>query len=157
MNANRRFWLAYGGLILVGLFLGMQTHRVVESVLRAGNMSGVAVRPGAEDDRQLLETLTRKDEALTAQAGPVRDPFQVGAVPASWSGGDPRWSGRRTPPTLRALLYDGRHPVVQLQAGSRRSGWLGVGDVYEGWTIDEITAHSVRLSRHGRSVVLATS
>lgn len=157
MNANRRFWLAYGGLVLVGLFLGLQTHRAVESVLRAGNGDLAAARPGAEEDRRLLEALTQKDEALAAQAEPLRDPFQVGVVPASWSGGDSRWSARRTPPTLRALLYDGRHPVVQLQADSRRSGWLGVGDVYEGWTIDEITAHSVRLSRRGRSVVLATS
>jgi hypothetical protein len=157
MNAGRRFWWFYGGLILVGLFLGLQTHRAVESVLRAGNTGTATVRPEAEDDRILFEALARKDEVLVAKAEPVRDPFQVGASPAAWGGGDYRWSGRRTPPVLGGLLHDGRRPVVQLQAGRNQSGWLGVGDVYEGWTIDEITAHSVRLSRHGASVVLATS
>jgi hypothetical protein len=157
MRTGRRFWVAYGGLILVGLFLGVQTHHAVDSVLRSGSASAASIRPQAENDRLLFEALTRKDGALAAQPNLVRDPFQTASFSAAAKGGDDRRTGHRTPPVLRALLHDGRHPVVQLQAGRGQSGWLGVGDVYDGWTIDEITAHSVRLSRHGASVVLASS
>jgi hypothetical protein len=157
MSSDRRFWIAYGCLVAVGVFLGLQTHRAVESVLHSGSMSSAGVRPEAESDRALFDELARKDEALAVRTDAIRDPFQTTATAAAWGASDVPKRERRLPPVLRALLYDGRRPVVQLQSGRSQSGWLGVGDVYQGWTIDEINADSVRLSRSGSSIVLASS
>jgi hypothetical protein len=157
MTADRRFWIAYGCLVGVGLFLGLRTQGAVGSILSSGSMSSPLARRAAEADRALLDQLTRKDQALAASPETVRDPFR--AVTGAWAGGG---SGRHgaeggAAPVVRALLYDNQRPVVQLQSGRTTSGWLGVGDVYRGWTVDEINQHSVRLSHYGSSIVLASS
>ncbi len=66
-------------------------------------------------------------------------------------------SEARTPPDLRALLYDNVNPSVQLSSGATTSGWLHKGDSFLGWTVVEITATSIRISRGGESIVLTSS
>lgn len=153
------FWIALGVLVVVGVVLGIRSKQAVTAVL-AAKQSGIEVRDPSLRQRLAEVDKMRDRDSLLATALPTsRDPFRKArSAPRSQTrpvrDKTPEVSGT---PSLRALLFDNVAPTVQLSVGSVMSGWLHKGDSFHGWTVEEITSSSVRVSRDGSSIVLPSS
>ncbi len=153
---GRSGWTSAGLVLVVGVILGILAGRSVHGVLsgrltwetQARGGAGSAPAPAGDPDTLL---------ASATVSG--RDPFRPPQAPRPEGLVSARQPVQRVtePPVVRALLYDNVNPTVQIGIGSATSGWLHIGDLFEGWTVVEITATSVRVSRDGESIVLPSS
>jgi hypothetical protein len=157
-NDRRGFWFGLALLALVGLFLGIRAGGAVRTVM--GGRGWAATHPvGSTSTGVRGQGSAAKDSLLSAVGSPERDPFRDAPAPRAEGGFIQKAapSEARVPPDLRALLYDNVNPSVQLSSGATTSGWLHKGDSFLGWTVVEITATSIRISRGGESIVLTSS
>ncbi len=145
-----------GVVLVVGVILAILAGRSVQGVLSvrmtgdppAGGAAGSAAAPVGDPDNSV---------ASATVSG--RDPFRPPPAPRPEGQASVRQPVQKVtePPVVRALLYDNVNPTVQIGIGGETSGWLHIGDLFEGWTVVDITATSVRVSRDGESVVLPSS
>lgn len=145
-------------LIVAGVVLGVRSVAGVRAVLSFKVATALVADPQVAKAQALSETTDSRDKLLDdAVVGP-RDPFHAPPAP------EPVIKQVKTPkpeppvhPTIRAFLYDNVNPSVQLGVGAEVSGWMRRGDSFQGWTVVEITATAVRVSRSGTSLVLPRS
>ena len=157
-GGGRSGWATLGLLLAVGLVLGFLADRAVRTVLAGhrGATESVAEPAGSA----ALRTPATEDSLLALATPGLRDPFRAPPAPrsdrtvAAPSQAPSQLTGT---PVVRALLYDNVNPTVQIGIGSVTSGWLHAGDLFQGWTVVEISSTSVRITRNGESVVLPSS
>lgn len=140
-------------LCLLAVVLGLRVDRSVRGVLSMRRVEAAPTAGSAGGDDSLLRQLAAEDSLVQSAHPYGRDPFS-----GSWrsSGGSGRGSSgsRSAAPSLGALLFDSVRPIAQVEIGCDRSGWLHVGDSFEGWTVDEIGPDGVWVSRKGGRVRL---
>ena len=151
---DRAFLPGFVAVLLVGSFLGIRAGEAVRMVL--GVQAGAERRSSASSPAKSepLVAVARRDSLIAAAGAFFRDPFHPAAEPVTLR--PPPLFAPPPPiqPTLRALLFDPAVPLAQIAVGSAISGWLHPGEVFQGWTVEEISAKSVRLSRAGETVNL---
>ena len=157
-NGQRGFWFGFALLVLVGVFLGLRAGGAIRAVM-GGRQWALSSEAGSGAVGTGTQGAAVKDSLLSAVNLSNRDPFRYASAPRADGGAAPRAtpSEARTPPDLRALLYDNVSPSVQLSSGAATSGWLHKGESFLGWTVVEITATSTTISRGGESIVLTSS
>jgi hypothetical protein len=160
----RNFWIGFIALLLVGVFLGVQAGRRASTVMATRPDAPVVADAEATSQRALIADLDAKAARVQRAFDGPRDPFSDPPAPqrddASAAPESPRTPpspARTPPPALRAVVFDEVSPSVQLSAGTRTSDWLHQGDVFQGWKIDRIEAHSVTVTRNGEIAVLKPS
>jgi hypothetical protein len=158
MSGGRSAWIGYAALALALLVLGAQVRQTVLTVLSArggaGGVGAAATDSGTPGWRSVAERDSLVDRA---RMGP-RDPFRPAAVRAAVRAPGAAPAPERAPdPKLGSLLFDNVAPSVQLTIGTRRSGWLRTGEVFEGWRVVEISRVLVRVTDGTRTLVLAAS
>jgi len=162
-SVGRLFWLALGSFALVFLIQGLRTSHVVTVLLDQTDRETVRNQTGKRQSDALLAMVDQKDSLVAAAAPSERNPFGDPPRPRRPRVERPRTQAparppqpvEETPPALRTLLFDRVNPSVQLRDASHSSGWLHVGDTFDGWLVEEILENSVRISKGTRSVVLS--
>jgi len=162
-SVGRLFWLALASFALVLLIQGFRTSHVVSVLLDRTDRETVRKQAGERKPDALLAMVDQKDSLVVAATGAERNPFGDPPRPRrprverpqNQAPAPPPRPVEEKPPTLRTLLFDRVNPSVQLRDASRSSGWLHVGDTFDGWLVEEILENSVRISKGSRSVVLS--
>lgn len=145
-------------LLVAGIVLGMRGAAGVRSVLSFKGGQALAAGTHVPKAVALSGTMETRDKMLSGAVVASRDPFRPPPAPpqAIKEVKNPKPEPPR-PPSVRAFLYDNVNPTVQLGVGADVSGWMRKGDSFQGWTVVEITATTVRVSRGGVSLVLTKS
>jgi hypothetical protein len=160
----RNFWIGLIALLLVGILLGVQSERRARVLMATRPDAPVVTDSDATSQRALIADLDVKAARVKQSFAGSRDPFgdppapqsdEAAATPATSRTSPP--PAHTPPPALRAVVYDEVNPSVQLSDGSRTSDWLHQGDVFQGWKVNKIEAHSVTVTHGGEIAVLKPS
>ena len=153
---NLKFGVAL--LLVVGIVLGVRSEAAIRAVLSFKGATSVTADSQVARTKELSEKMESRDRLLDGAVVGPRDPFH--APPAPQQAVKQVRAPKPVPPVqpvIRAFLYDNVNPSVQIGVGAEVSGWMRKGDSFQGWTVVEITNTTVRVSRSGTSLVLATS
>ncbi len=154
---DQQAWIGFAVLLVLVAGLGVKSRQTARTVLQAAsNQGGSAVH--SSDDPHGIISITYRDSLIAEAETNLSNPFRHStvAVPTTVSRQPAATPTVRKPtePKLLTLLYDEVGPCVQINVGNDRSGWLHVGEEFQGWNVDEIANSAVTVSRAGHRVVL---
>lgn len=143
------------GFILVALvigLLGVRSGRTVVTVLDTRPLAAVStVRAGVDS---VIAKLGERNAQVASAEPTERDPFGAPPRPQAPARTSRQRAAVPRDPTLQAIIHHAEDATVRVKVGAASSDWLHVGDAFQGWTVDEISADAVRLSRNGRQLEL---
>jgi len=144
------FWIVFAAMLLLCVLMGMRSGQTVLLVL--DDPAAVSdTRPNTSQTD--YAGLAHRDSLLAAAAIGDRDPFRPVPVRTRRKT-SVRQVKQQVLPTLKALLFDHVNPTARLNIGEEVSGWLRVGDSFQGWNVTEITESSVKLAQGKKALIL---
>jgi len=157
MINDRNAWIGFAVLLLLVAALGVRSRTTAAHVLQVEVQHGTSTVNTQNDPHDLL-VIARRDSMLDNASTLRRNPFRRNRVVEPVK---PVVQREKAPvqdmdegPRLLTLLYDDVGPCVQIRVEGERSGWLHVGETFQGWNVDEIAEGTVGISRRGRQLVL---
>lgn len=137
-------------MLLLCALMGMRSGKTVLLVL---DDPTVVTETAANTSLIDYARLAQRDSLLAGATIGDRDPFRPVPVHTRRKT-TVRQVKQQVLPTLKALLFDHVNPTARLNIGEEVSGWLRVGDSFQGWNVTEITESSVKLAQGKKALVL---
>jgi hypothetical protein len=157
MINDRNAWIGFAVLLLLVAVLGVKSRKTAAHVLKS-DVQHATTAVIAGNDPHDLAVIARRDsileEARTLRRNPFRRNRVVEPVKPVVQREEAPAQDMNEGPRLLTLLYDDVGPCVQIRVEGERSGWLHVGETFQGWKVDEIAEGAVGISRRGRELVL---